>query len=130
MKVVLAFDGSEHSKKALKMAIMLLKKDDQLHTVTVLREAPRSPEQVIIQSEENAKKELEAVKESIKDIYVSTQILESNDVADSIIDYCKSIGCDMIITGSRGLTGIKKAILGSVSSELVTKANVPVLVVK
>jgi nucleotide-binding universal stress UspA family protein len=36
----------------------------------------------------------------------------------------------MIVTGSRGLSKIKRAILGSVSSELVAKSPVPVLVVK
>ncbi|MEM3293340.1 MAG: universal stress protein, partial [Metallosphaera sp.] len=48
----------------------------------------------------------------------------------SIIDYCNKIECDLIVTGSRGLTGLKKVVLGSVSSSLVNKSSIPVLVVK
>ncbi|BBG25444.1 universal stress protein [Sulfuracidifex tepidarius] len=130
MKVVLGFDGSEHSKKALGMVLTLLKKEDELHIVSVIKEAPRSPEQVIIESEEKAKNSLNSLKESIKEFPVFTEVLESNDVADSIIEYCKKINCNMIVTGSRGLSGIKKTILGSVSSEIMNKSDIPVLVVK
>nr|WP_256201967.1 universal stress protein [Sulfuracidifex metallicus] len=59
-----------------------------------------------------------------------TKVLESNDVVGSIVEYCKQINCNLIVTGSRGLSGIKKAILGSVSSEIVSKSDVSVLVVK
>ncbi|TRM80390.1 hypothetical protein DJ524_07805 [Sulfolobus sp. D5] len=71
----------------------------------------------------------EVIKE-LEGYRVVSKILESNEVAEALIQYCNNIGCDLIVSGSRGLTGIKKAILGSVSSELVSKANVPVLVVK
>lgn len=130
MKVVLGFDGSEHSKKALGMVLSLLKKEDELYMVSVIKEAPRSPEQVIIESEEKAKNSLNSIKENIKEFPVFSEVLESNDVANSIIEYCKKISCNMIVTGSRGLSGIKKTILGSVSSEIVSKSDVPVLVVK
>nr|WP_256201966.1 universal stress protein [Sulfuracidifex metallicus] len=63
MKAVLAYDGSEHSKKALATLLTMLKKTDELHIVTVIKEAPRSPEQVIIESEEKAKQILESIKE-------------------------------------------------------------------
>jgi nucleotide-binding universal stress UspA family protein len=36
----------------------------------------------------------------------------------------------LIVTGSRGMTGFKKMLLGSVASGVVTYANCPVLVVK
>lgn len=130
MKVIIAYDGSEHSKKALFFALKLLRKEDEMHLVTVIREAPKSPEQKIIENETKAKEMLESVKPELEGFKVNTKILESADVADAIIEYCKQIKCDMVITGSRGLTGLKKAILGSVSSALVSKADFPVLVVK
>lgn len=130
MKVIIAYDGSEHSKKALFFALKLLRKEDEIHLVTVVREAPKSPEQKIIENETKAKEILESVKLELEGFKVKTKILESADVADAIIEYCKQIECDMVITGSRGLTGLKKAILGSVSSALVSKADFPVLVVK
>jgi len=130
MKVVFAYDGSDHAKKALIFGSGLLGENAEIHIVTVVREAPREPESVIIESEERAKKLLQEAKDTVKAKQVVTKYLVSNSVADAIIDYCRQVGCDMIVTGSRGLSGIKKAILGSVSSELMAKSPVPVLVVK
>ncbi|QGA55538.1 universal stress protein [Sulfolobus sp. E5-1-F] len=130
MKVIIAYDGSDHAKKALFFALNLIKKEDEIHLVTVVKEAPRSAEQVIIQSEQKAKQMQDEVVNEFGDYKIVQKILESNDVADAILQYCNNIGCGLIVTGSRGLTGIKKAILGSVSSALVSKSNVPVLVVK
>ncbi|MEM0165780.1 MAG: universal stress protein [Saccharolobus sp.] len=130
MKVVIAYDGSDNSKKAIFFALKLVKLEDEIHLITVVREAPRSPEQVIIQNEQKA---MELQKEVIKELEgykIVPKILESNDVSDAIIQYCGNIRCDLIVTGSRGLTGLKKVILGSVSNALVSKSNVPVLVVK
>ncbi|TRN02711.1 universal stress protein [Sulfolobus sp. F1] len=130
MKVIVAFDGSDRSKKALFFVIRLIKSDDEIHLVTVIKEAPKSPEQVIIESEKKASEMQNEVIKELEGYRVVSKILESNEVAEALIQYCNNIGCDLIVSGSRGLTGIKKAILGSVSSELVSKANVPVLVVK
>ncbi|ARM76236.1 universal stress protein [Acidianus manzaensis] len=130
MKVILAYDGSDYSKKAVFFALRFLKKEDEIHIVTVVKEAPKSPEQIIIENEEKAKELLNSITSETAGFNIKTKVLESNDVADAIIDYCKQIQCDLAITGSRGLTGLKKAIMGSVSSALVNKANFPVLVVK
>lgn len=130
MKVVIAYDGSDHAKKALFFALRLIRAEDEIHLVTVVKEAPKSPEQVIIQTERKAMEMQNEVVRELEGYKVVSKILESNDVADAILHYCNNIGCDLIVTGSRGLTGIKKAILGSVSSELVSKSNIPVLVVK
>jgi len=130
MKIVVAYDGSENAKRALFFVLKLIKKEDEINLVTVIKEAPRSPEQKIIQEREEA---LEKQKEVIKELEgykVHSEILESADVAEAVIEYCNKINCDMIVTGSRGLTGLKKTILGSVSSSLVSKSKVPVLVVK
>jgi Universal stress protein UspA and related nucleotide-binding proteins len=130
MKVVFAYDGSDHAKKALVFGSGLLGENAEIHIVTVVREVPREPESEIIESEEKAKKLLQEAKDTVKAKQVVTEYLVSNSVADAVIDYCRQIGCDMIVTGSRGLSRIKKAILGSVSSELMAKSPVPVLVVK
>lgn len=130
MKVVLAYDGSENSKKAVFFALRFLKKEDEIHLVTVIKESPKSPEQVIIDSQEKARKLIDEIKSGLEGYNVKEKIMESYDVADALIDYCKEIGCDLIVTGSRGLTGLKRVILGSVSSALVSKSPYPVLVVK
>jgi nucleotide-binding universal stress UspA family protein len=47
-----------------------------------------------------------------------------------ILNITKQNKFDLIIIGSRGLGGIKEALLGSVSNFIVHKSHVPVLVVK
>ena len=50
--------------------------------------------------------------------------------ADVIVEQAKESQCDCIIMGSRGLSGVKKALLGSVSSQVAHTAEIPVLLVK
>jgi nucleotide-binding universal stress UspA family protein len=42
----------------------------------------------------------------------------------------EEIGADLIVTGSRGLGGIRRALMGSVSESVVHHASCPVLVVR
>ncbi len=46
------------------------------------------------------------------------------------MDYAGKAGADLIVTGSRGLSTVKRIFLGSVSSRIVHEAKIPVLVVK
>jgi nucleotide-binding universal stress UspA family protein len=50
--------------------------------------------------------------------------------ADSIVQVAEEIGADLVVMGSRGLGGIKRAFLGSVSDSVVRHAHCPVLVVR
>ena len=47
-----------------------------------------------------------------------------------IINFSNSSDIDLIIMGSHGRSGIKKALLGSVASSIVEHANCPVLIIK
>ncbi|AWR99251.1 universal stress protein [Metallosphaera hakonensis] len=130
MKIVLAYDGSDHAKKALLFTLKLMREVDELYLVSVVKEIPRSPEQVILESSKKAEEALDAIKNEIEGYKVTTKVLEAPDVASSVIEYCNKIECDLIVSGSRGLTGLKKIVLGSVSNALISKSDVPVLVVK
>ncbi len=48
----------------------------------------------------------------------------------SIVDYAERENIDLIVVGSRGLSGFKKLLLGSIASGVVTYAHCPVMVVK
>lgn len=130
MKIVLAYDGSDYAKKAVLFTLKIMREVDELHLISIIKEIPRSPEQVVLESEKKAEESLEQIKREIQGYKVVSKVLEGSDVASSIIDYCNKIECDLIVTGSRGLTGLKKVVLGSVSSSLVNKSSIPVLVVK
>ena len=49
---------------------------------------------------------------------------------DTIVQTAKATGCDCIVIGSRGLSGIKHMLLGSVSEKVAQMSDIPVLIVK
>jgi nucleotide-binding universal stress UspA family protein len=51
-------------------------------------------------------------------------------VVAAIVEYAEDKNIDLIVVGSRGMSGFKKLLLGSVASGVVTYAHCPVLVVK
>jgi nucleotide-binding universal stress UspA family protein len=54
---------------------------------------------------------------------------QETSIADAILTQAKEIDADAIVAGSRGLTGIKSMLLGSVSHGLIQHADRAVLVV-
>ncbi|TLS38228.1 universal stress protein [Pseudalkalibacillus caeni] len=57
------------------------------------------------------------------------EILQGNP-AEEIPRYAQENEVDLIVVGNRGLSGIKKLMMGSVSQKIVDHAHCPVLVVK
>jgi nucleotide-binding universal stress UspA family protein len=56
--------------------------------------------------------------------------LAQGNVVETILDTAASTRCDGIVLGSRGLTGWKRLMLGSISNAVAAKAPQPVLIVK
>jgi nucleotide-binding universal stress UspA family protein len=48
----------------------------------------------------------------------------------AIIDLAEELGAGLIVMGSRGLGGVRRALLGSISDSVVRHAHCPVLVVR
>lgn len=46
-----------------------------------------------------------------------------------IVEACEEVGADLLVAGSRGYGPVRRALLGSVSTQLVHRAPCPVLVV-
>jgi nucleotide-binding universal stress UspA family protein len=62
-------------------------------------------------------------------VEVETELLEGS-AADAIVQVARRRAVDLIIVGSRGRGAIAGALLGSVSGQVVYRADRPVLVVK
>jgi nucleotide-binding universal stress UspA family protein len=62
-------------------------------------------------------------------VEVTTHAREG-DPADVIINVAEEVGADLIVVGARGLSGLRRFLLGSVSSKLSHHAPVSVMVVR
>jgi nucleotide-binding universal stress UspA family protein len=56
-------------------------------------------------------------------------VLMSGRVTESILDYVKDNGVDLIAMSSHGRSGISRWVLGSVAEKVVRRASIPVLLV-
>jgi nucleotide-binding universal stress UspA family protein len=153
-KILVAIDGSEHSMKAVELALEMSEKeltnktedDDRgLTALTVLDVSkPRrflssfiaAPTYGLreLDEERNAAKDwMDAVRKKAEDkkIPFRSEIIEGLVSAEAtIVDYAESHQIDLIVVGTRGRTGFSKVLLGSVASRVVEYAHCSVIVVK
>ena len=147
-KILVSLDGSEISIKAAVYAIDIVKKNkSQLIALTVLDiSTPRRISSSFITAPTYGLKELEEKRKEAQqwldkfeklaskenNVKLKSEIIEDpiSRVGSSIVDYAERENVDLIVIGSRGRTGFKKMLLGSVASDVVTYAHCPVMVVK
>lgn len=138
-KILLAYDGSDQSERAMKHAKKISEtfgaKLEVVHVypypVFSMGEAfvpvPQLYEKNMNEYTEHIVKEIES---QISDINNAKVTMLQGPPAKTIVEYADDIDCDLIVIGSRGLGGFKELVLGSVSHNVVQHAEVPVLVVK
>ena len=141
-KILLATDGSQDAELACTTAVdMAIDTDSELHVVTV---APGYPSfdvnipQVVEQLRKQAEKVLDEQVEKIerdggklahKHLKIADPIGERHR-AQQILRVAEEIGAGLIVMGSRGRGGVRRALMGSVSDSVVRHAHCPVLVVR
>lgn len=63
-------------------------------------------------------------------IGVHTEVCPASDsAADSIVEYATRLACGLIVIGTHGRSGIRRAALGSVAEQVSRRSTVPVLLV-
>jgi nucleotide-binding universal stress UspA family protein len=142
-KIMVAIDGSEHSLKAAEYALEIAKSfRAELYAVTVTyvpESYPLEQEDVLNQSIEmrgsieDAKTWLEKFNQDSREdsIHLKTELINSHRPVDYVIlEYAEKNDIDLIVLGTRGRSGFKKLLLGSIASSVVTYAHCPVMVVK
>ncbi|RYX97786.1 MAG: universal stress protein [Comamonadaceae bacterium] len=65
-----------------------------------------------------------------KGIPVTSSVVEGHAVYKGILDTATSTGADLIVMGSHGRKGLEKLVLGSVASQVLSNAHLPVLIVR
>jgi len=57
-------------------------------------------------------------------------VLRTGDPRDLIIDVARELGADLIITGTHGRRGVRRALIGSIAESVVRTAPCPVLTIR
>jgi nucleotide-binding universal stress UspA family protein len=140
-KVLVAYDGSDLAKKALQMGIKFSQENPdinleivhvyQIPTVAIGEGVYTPTAQAAMNYYETAQQVVteaeEIVSGTIKNFNVT---LKEGNIARNLLDHANDTGCDLILIGSRGLSGIKEYFLGSVSHNVVQKSKIPIIIVK
>ena len=63
-------------------------------------------------------------------IKTSIEVIGHKSVAQGIIDYAKESGADVIVIGTKGLTGVGKFVMGGVASSIINNAHCPVVAIR
>lgn len=138
-KLLVAFDGSSHSMKALQQAVQLAEDNGsalyvlhvfQLPTLVMGESYITAPAQMEADAYRKAELILEQAMSFAGPLPDVTGLLKYGRPPEVILEYADEIHADLIIVGSRGLSGIREFVLGSVSHNVVQHAKAPVLVVK
>ncbi len=93
-----------------------------------------TPPPHLIEIKNQAQEFLDKIKDKASQIdggiKLKTEIIASPSVVDGIVSFAERENIDLIVVGIRGRSAIKKLLLGSVSSGVVTYAHCTVTVVK
>jgi nucleotide-binding universal stress UspA family protein len=144
MKILVCTDGSEYSQKALEKASIIAKgcNADEVAIIHVYEiyvplisfstEQMESIKKLIKERKKIRTKMLSDALKFLKEKNIKARkILKEGHPADTIIKVAHEGGFDMIVIGSRGVSGLQKLFLGSVSNAIIHEAkNCSVLIVK
>jgi len=143
-KVLVAFDGSKDSVKAIELGCSLAGKYSSALVVVHVYSTVLPPytgvtpmpipelEGATAVSKERARGVLARGIELAEEhgVRAGGELIEAGSAVQGIIEFATHEKVDLIVAGTRGMTGFKKLILGSVSSGLVSHSECPVLVVR
>jgi nucleotide-binding universal stress UspA family protein len=141
-RIIVPLDGSDSSFRAAKYAIKIAKMANAeiifVHAVVNTPYGDVRGAGVMITAYIKEARELAelwyvnagnmASNEGVK--FVAETILDVASAADSIVNFAESKKADLIVIGTKGRTGLKRLLLGSVASGVVTHASCPVLVTR
>jgi nucleotide-binding universal stress UspA family protein len=152
-RILLATDGSGEAELATRTAVDLAQmSDSELHVVHVIDASPSPallypdvtdpegaevPDQVLEQdlerrAEQRGREVLDAEAERVQSAggTVAQTHVAMGDAPREIVHLAEDLEAGLIVMGSRGRGGIRRALMGSVSDSVVRHAHCPVLIVR
>lgn len=150
-KILLAIDKSGYKTKAMRFAITLAKglgaEVTAIHIIDkfTLRAAVDvlgyyrggKIEEYKAAYENRLKKQAEELLEEVKvlgdneGVKITTEVLlDAHSIPNEIIDYAENKKMDIIVIGTKGMTGIAKFFMGNVANTVAAHASSPVLLIR
>ncbi|GLB60970.1 universal stress protein [Cytobacillus sp. NCCP-133] len=136
-KILLATDGSEHSRRAAEHAIAMAKctGGSKIEIVYVIDDDNAKSD--VLQNWNKAdlgdkrKDRIKFAEQQAKEAEVPYEIKTLHgEPGHAIVEYTNKNNMDVVVIGSRGLNVLQELVLGSVSHKVAKMANCPVLIVK
>lgn len=135
--ILVPFDGSEFSKKALEHACELSKIDSA--EITVLYVIPRYEEMIEFFRTESIKRAMFDEAEKILNVARSIAsergvtlavTVKEGHVGEKVIETAEILKNDLIVMGTYGWKGVSRAIMGSTTERVIMNASCPVLTMR
>ena len=137
-KIIVPIDFLHHTDQLVQYAMYIAKKFDATLNFTHVVENPHlygdydfpPPSMVLYKTEvmKQAKEKMKQLVEENKNICSGCEgKVFQGDIVDSIIDYARDKGGDLIIIGTHGRKGFEKMWLGSVADRVIKRAPCPTL---
>jgi len=135
--ILVAYDGSDHSQKALDLAVKIAGcSAGKLKVLFVFDKVPTifgddETEHFVERAMNKGHAVLDEATAHLReaDIEFNTLTVEG-PAAEAILRVAQAEGCDLIVMGSRGLGMMQGLLLGSVSYRVLHHAQIPVLIVR
>lgn len=139
-KILLATDGSEDAAVAMRAAIDLAGgSGSELHVVHAFEFIPpreymsvalrlRSPSEFTLHGRRLLDEQVERIEEA-GGVVADAHLIMGSPV-DQILSAAEEIGAGLVVVGRRGLGGVKRLLMGSVSEGIVHHTRCPVLVLR
>ena len=136
--ILVAYDGSPGSKAAARFALALARATQaRLSFVTVLLVPANLSESTVsalvgdlTRKSASALEELDVVANQSGVSFTKQSITTGVSVVRAIIEFAESMDSDLIVMGTKGVTGYSKMMLGSVAAGVLAGASSSVLVVR
>ena len=140
-KVLLPFDGSESANHAVQYLVDASRSHSSLEVHVLNVQPPTTLHGDYFSQEMLARIRADALEHCVGVNAQALQILSAagiqctshesvGEVIGEIRNAVKTLGCDTIVMGTRGMNNFSNLVLGSVASRVVHDVSVPVLLVK
>jgi nucleotide-binding universal stress UspA family protein len=137
MKVLVATDGSEQSMKAVQKALEMAQKEGaQVTLMSVAYFSKDDFDDMPPNIQDKLEAQAAAALNKAKSVFEAQKIpveavLEAGVVpANNILKRAQEGNYELILIGSAGLTGIKRALMGSTAAKVVAQAPCSVMVIR